>query len=239
MTRPLSRPAMLLVVAVAMLTPELSAAQWDARTDFSIASNPNGAWTYGLRNTLLSTSLTPYTLTGINGTQAYQSTTTYAAPGVFQNISGSSQVYYGTVLMQAGQLASHPGPSGEFSIIRFTAPSAGSYSLATSFIGVDFGGIGTSSDVNVVVDGTAIFSAFINGYGASQSFSGTLALGVGSVVDIAVGFGSNGNWYDDSTGIEATISQATTAPEPASLVLTATGLLGIAGVVSRRRRVAA
>ena len=81
--------------------------------------------------------------------------------------------------------------------------------------------------------------ALINGYGTSQAFSAALTLGAGSVVDIAVGFGSNGNWYDDSTGIKATIAEAATVPEPASVVLMATGVFGIAGVAARRRRVAA
>ena len=230
------KSALLVVTAAALLTPAATSAQWNAASDFSILQNPNGAWSYGYRTTLASTSLTPYPLSGVGQvSQAYWSTTTFAAPGVFKNVSNASAVYYGTVQMAAGQLASHPGPSGEFSILRFTAPSAGNYSLATTFSGVDFGGVGTSSDVQVLVDGVSYFGGLINGYGATQTFASVLALNVGSVVDFAVGFGSNGNWFDDSTGIDARIDAVTATPEPASIALFATGLLGIAAVTRRRR----
>lgn len=228
--------ARLALPAIALIAPDVARSQWNARSDFSIASNPNGAWTYGIRTTLASTSLTPYTVRGIaQGSQAYQSDNSYAAPGVFQNISNGTAVYYGSVQMAPGQLAFHPGPGGEFSVVRFTAPTAGTYGLSASFVGVDFANGGTSSDVNVVIDGTVVFTGLINGYGASRYFATAMTLGAGSFVDFAVGFGSNGNWYSDSTGLEAEIDSISTIPEPESLVLFGTGLAGLLAL-SRRRR---
>ena len=128
----------------------------------------------------------------------------------------------------------HPGPQDQYSVIRFTAPSAGTYQLATSFYGLDFVGP-TTTDVHVLLDGTSLFNGEVDGFGAGSgpSFRSNLKLLQGDTVDFAVGFGSNGTYFNDSTGITATL--AVGIPEPASLILLSIGIAGL-GVLAVNRK---
>ena len=136
--------------------------------------------------------------------------------------------------MLPGQLAFHPGPQDEYGVIRFTAPTAGTFLLSSSFTGLDFAGP-TSSDVHVLLDGSVIFNGFVNGFGAGSgpSFASRLTLAAGDTVDFAVGYGSNGTYFNDSTGLTATLSSV---PEPSSLVLAVVGGMTLAGYAGCRRR---
>ena len=67
---------------------------------------------------------------------------------------------------------------------------------------------------------------------ASGSFGNTLSLNAGDVLDFSVGFGANGNYFFDRTGINASVSAV---PEPASLLLLLSGAMILVGVASRAR----
>jgi hypothetical protein len=56
--------------------------------------------------------------------------------------------------MPVGQLAFHPGPDGEYSIVRWTAPISGPVSLIALFTGLDDVG-GTTTDVPVLLNGSS------------------------------------------------------------------------------------
>lgn len=77
------------------------------------------------------------------------------------------------------------------------------------------------------------------GTGDTDTFADTLTLGTGDVVDFAVGFGSNGTFFSDSTGIEATITSqgSVAAPEPGSAALALGGISLLALVTQQRRRI--
>jgi hypothetical protein len=117
-------------------------------------------------------------------------------------------------------------------VIRFTAPNAGSFALDSSFTGLDFVGP-TTTDVHVLLDGSSIFNGIVDGFGAGSgpSFTTTLTLQKGDIVDFAVGYGTNQNYLFDSTGITATLSSV---PEPASVILQAIGLAGMGVLASNR-----
>jgi hypothetical protein len=54
----------------------------------------------------------------------------------------------------------------------------------------------------------------------------TITVALGGIVDFAVGYGTDGSYYNDTTGLSATI---TTVPVPSTLLLLGSGLLGLGG----------
>jgi alpha-galactosidase len=102
-----------------------------------------------------------------------------------------------------GRLSFHPGPKGEYSVVRWTAPAPGEYRLTAAFIGIDEK---TTTDVHVRHGVQSFFDGFINlqGQGRHTEVVQTIAVKAGDVLDFVVGWG-NGSYVSDSTGLEATL----------------------------------
>lgn len=224
-----------LLLALGILAPSAAQAQWNLSADWSTVSNPNGAWVLGQRGSLLSTGLSAF----------WSSTTMYGwasrwdggdyYPYAGKNMATDTRTASSLGAVPSGQVFMHPTAWGDYTIARWVAPTSGSYVISSLFTGLDR--YGTSTDVHVLLDGTALFGAFVDGYQVTQGYDATLALLAGDKLDFAVGYGDNYNYYNDTTGLDVTISNAVVAtPEPASLILVTSGLLAVGGVARRRRR---
>jgi hypothetical protein len=205
-------PLVMLVMLHVGNQPVRAGIVYDAAADFSPTSNPNGVWSYGTSPP----NVTSFVLGGnpgnYNGVDYWINDPHIAVPAVTHNGTGSPIYLFGSVLFQPGELGFHPGSDNTHAVIRFTAPTSDSYALSTAFSGLDYGP--TTTDVHVLVNGTSIF-------------------------DFSVGFGENGNYYGDTTGVEATLTSGA-VPEPASLVVwSVIGLAVTAGCFWRRRTTAA
>jgi hypothetical protein len=200
--------------------------------DFSPTNNPNGVWSYGDFSPGVVPIATTFSLYPGRGTTARidfvgVDNSGISDPPYVSHNPTSNPITFSTVTYGPGQAGFHPGPSGQYSVYRFAAPTAGSYSLSALFTGIDH--VGTTTDVHVLDNGIPLFNGNINGYLATTSYSTTLALVAGDRVDFVVGFGPNANYFSDSTALDATLTlNSITAPEPSSLALFALGGVGLA-----------
>lgn len=190
---------------------------FDAASLFDPNRNPAaiGGWSYGFSSSLGGAfSLYSTHFVG-GGSLEFWTGGNIAEPLVVHNPNGSTAYHlWGTSVLPANQLALHPGRNGEYSILRWTAPAAGTYSFSTLFTGLDDSG-GTTTDVHVLKNAVSLFNDNINGYLDSSQFSGLLSLANGDIIDFAVGFGTNNNYLFDTTGLSVGISAV---PESGHLV---------------------
>jgi alpha-galactosidase len=120
-------------------------------------------------------------------------------PGVAFN-SSDRDIRMSGILWEPGRLSFHPGPKGEYGVVRWTCPAAGDYRLEAAFRGIDEK---TTTDVHVLQAGKPLFDGFIglNGAGREARHGGTVTLAAGETLDFVVGWG-NGTHVCDSTGVE-------------------------------------
>jgi hypothetical protein len=105
--------------------------------------------------------------------------------------------------------------SGQYSIVRFIAPSTGLYAIKAEFAGAHFGL--STTDVHVLHNVASLFAADIQGYGGdpaahriegaspTASYSGRVPLKIRDAVSFAVGYGKNKTHFGDTTGLYARI----------------------------------
>jgi hypothetical protein len=202
---------------------------YDAVKDFSITSNPNGVWSYGWTSSLGSP-LNLYTVTdtdSIPGMSAWLASGKFWAdpPYVAHNDTDKKNCFAHTCVPPT-YLDLHPGPNDEMSILRWTAPSEGKFLIQGAFMGLDWGP--TTTDVHVLLNSTkSLLSGPITSDKLPLKFQSKLRLSAGDTVDFLVGFGKDGDFDSDSTGVQFKVtrlgaedslsepmSPAASAPEP-------------------------
>ena len=205
---------------------------YDVASDFSFVSNPNGPWSYGYETVLGGSFATYGAQSTINGMQTW-SVNPFDLPSVSFNPTASDITFAATTLL-AGHVNLHPGANNEVSVIRFTAPVAGTYSLSGDFNMRSFSPFGTNStDVHVVLGNNIAAQLFgngvtVSGFGDSSAFSTTLVLNASDFVDFAVG--PNGtvpfqSYLGDTTQLNARFElNPNTVPEPNTFFLAAMGI---------------
>jgi hypothetical protein len=214
-----------LALTAALCAAGSASADFNPALDFSTASNPNGVWRYGWAPTV-GGSFSDSTISGVDAEGGFWRN---GKTNIGYN-SNSQTVFGSTYTLLPGQLHLHPGQGGEVSVLRFITPSNGQYSLSASFSGLDFGGP-TSTDVHVLLNSISLFDGAVGAFGSGPAYQAVLTLQAGDQLDFAVGFGSNSNYFSDTTGLTAQISAV---PEPGSWALMALGLLAL-GARTRRR----
>jgi PEP-CTERM motif len=207
----------------------LATVTYDSGNDFSLASNPNGVWTYGSEPTLAG-AFTAYAFSGtFSGVEYWGADANGDPPLDFHNPTASTIQTSQTAFLGPGQTAFHPGPNGEYSIYRFTAPATGVYSLIGAFFAIDQHP--TTTDIHILLDNVSIFDGNLDSNNSGTTYATNLSLTGGDTLDFAVGFG-NGNYSFDPTGIDAKLT--TSVPEPSAIALLALGALGLLFATLRR-----
>ena len=212
----------------------MAATIWDANADFSLASNPNGAWSYQWL-----TGLAP----GQYGIMT-SSTTTYGnnpgllgwsqpggLPVVVKNTSPTTTYFS----WAPGVLGMHPDNGGNHAVVTWTAPSAGAYSFVSSFTLVGTGGDGVIASVtrNLSTSPSEQGQQYLAAVGNSWSWNNaSMTLNAGETISWALN--PNETIGADSTVLTAVV---TAVPEPSTFALVAGALVcGAVLVRSRRQR---
>ncbi len=239
--------ALVLAAAIAGTGATARAATYDIASDFLTGpgNNPNGVWSYGFTPTVpvitpgVPPALVLYDVSGTDtcGHPFWNSSVVQSlgAPAVFDNPTGGA-LNCGIYVHPAHTAAFHPGQQDQFSIYRFTTPSAGNYALDATFTVLDPATGGT--DVHILNNGTQIYSADNTGGPTGTvfgSYNQNLSLAAGDLIDFAVGYGRDNSFFSDSTGINASLTTGAAVPEPSTLLFLAAGLPGL-GFIRRRTR---
>jgi hypothetical protein len=212
------------LVLVVVFVPPAAAQVFDASDQFSPTSNPNSVWHYGYQSSLgsgFSLYDTAGAFTLFEEIDTWTSSGLGDNPQINHNNTGSTFFASDPGLLiewAANEVALHPGPAGQYSVLRFAAPGVGKYQVSVVFRGIDQ--TGGSTDVHVLANSVSLFDEQVNGFHVPRSFSTVLTLAQNDTIDVAVGFGANGNYFDDSTGADVVI---TVVPEPYSLTLATAG----------------
>jgi hypothetical protein len=214
----------ILIVLVLLSSFAHAATVFDLSTDFSFRDNPNKVWQYGYSAT---NSLDPAEFrfdkyadpAGAVGFW-HPSVSSGPGPGWYPYVAHNStgQTQFGSQkgwAVRSGQVAMEGSNTGQYSLIRFVAPVAGTYNVTARFEGVHFGL--SSTDVHVLQNSASLFDADIAGYGGdpafhavqgaspTASYSGKVKLKANEIVTFAVGYGKNKTNSCDTTGLAVRI----------------------------------
>jgi len=219
------------LLSLVVLARPGAAQTYSAAGDFSISSNPNGAWSYGYSygagsafhlDTTNTASYGPgLALGGWMGNVDSSPGANY--PYALKNFTANPVANNGTSVYQPGQLGLQPGSSNEDSVVRWTAPFSGTFSIQVTFSAMD--SFGDSADVHVLHNGSSLLNSTVLsgvfGSPSSVSFSTAQSVLAGDTIDFVVGNDGNGP-NNDTTGLTATI-----VPEPGALALVAMSLASL------------
>lgn len=225
------------VASLAVVAAPAQALTWNAVADFHGAPNTgSGVWSYGFGNASSFTEYDVFAADCVTDGDCWKSSLfNYSlVPTVIKNTI-SDPINYFTVTHASDMLNVHPGADSADrnggadldSIVRFTAPTAGSYRYAGFFRVAD-----NTSPNGVNVFAGSFSSALVGPFGTSVHFDEIASLAAGDTIDFRVN--RAGDYYFDSTGLAATV---TAVPEPAAWALMIGGF-GMTGAMLRRRRTA-
>lgn len=188
-----------------------STPEYDAVKDFSLASNPNGVWSYGsLAN--YSAPFVLYTNASTNCINSPSSVWGYPncnTPLVQHNDTNQTECFE-SICVPPNVLRLDIGNQGNgpfISVVRWTAPQAGSYLFVGGVEGLDYVGP-TSTDLRVIYNSSkTLLQVVVDSYEKPFIYRQTLNLAAGDTMDFAVDMGKDRDWHFDSTGLEVTVTQ--------------------------------
>jgi hypothetical protein len=215
---------MVRLAGILLLLGQLTPAQtiFDLSADFSLKNNPNKVWQYGYSatNSLASDQFQLDKYSDGASPIGFWHPAASSGPGpgyypyIAYNTAKQSQAWPSPNgwVVRGREVAMEASNSGQYSLVRFVAPVAGTYKISAQFSGVH---VWSTTDVHVLHNGTSLFDADIDGYGGDPAFrkvqgasptaaySGQIEMKANDTVTFAVGYGKNKTNSGDTTGLFA------------------------------------
>lgn len=188
---------------------------YDANRDFSLASNPNGAWSYGYVPTVggpFDLITFPLTQPAANGVlvQSWQ-LNRHSEPAVFCNTSsqtaltGDNGSYpWGTIWFFGG----YPNTGQDLGAIRFTLPSGedGAYRIEVAVQHYLDGPPAGDTDFHVAKNGFELFGQFLSPTDRA-GYTNILRLAAGDTIDFLAGRGADNQLFGSGLKLAARITR--------------------------------
>lgn len=180
---------------------------FDAGAQFSATSNPTGAWSYGEQPTVGGAfSLFEHQIEfGIGGYFWGPAAAPGSPPFIGKNTTESPVFIPGDPVLPPGTTMFHPGPIGQRAVVRWTSPGAGNADVYVYVGGVAVDQAFASSDVAIVHNESILAASSDYSNSMEYSFSTRIAVQQGDTVDLSQGFGTNGDYFNDSTAFRFTM----------------------------------
>ena len=170
---------------------------WDGVAEFSSTDNPNGPWSFG-RASGAGAPITLNSPSSQSGLPIWSWSGAGWGQAIFNNTANLVGLS-GGLAIPPGELFLHPSSNNTKSVMSFTAPSAGCFQVNTNLELVDVQG--GNVDVTLYGDGQTLFSTVMAGFGATSANAvDSVFMAAGDSIDLLIGFGTNGNYFDDSVG---------------------------------------
>lgn len=206
-------------------TVPASAQTYDLLAQFDTVNNPatTGGWSYGYReNPGSAFQLLTYRYSDSGSTLGGWAADASTYPDVeYTTYASTNQITFA----QAATTAAAP-------IIRWTAPSSGTYSIELAFSPFNAFGTSGSTDIFVAQNNVTLYQQNLTGTGGTLTYNATLTFATGDTLDLINDRGTNPG---KRVIANATITTAVITPEPGTLGLAALPLLPFAACVARRR----
>jgi len=213
-----------LSIVTCLSLPAQAQRTFDLSDDFSLQNNPNNVWQYGYSagNSLAPDQFRLDKFSDGGSPIGFWHPDASKGPGpgyypyIAYNTTRQSQSWPSPNgwIVRGGEIAMEASNSGQYSLVRFVAPSAGIYEITVQFEGVH---VWSTTDVHVLHNATSLFDADIDGYGGDPAFrkvqgasptaaySGQIEMNLNDTVTFAVGYGKNKTNSGDTTGLFAKV----------------------------------
>lgn len=196
-----------LLFSILILTAKVDAGStesvvYDASTDFSTVSNPNGVWSYGWKSTFAS----PFNLFTVKRTYLDYGVpvedwllANQQIPQIMHSTSTNMTYVTSEGTMPPGgvwMVAGFTGWTQNFSVIRFTVPqnSGGNFLVESAMLNRLSGGSSQDAEYHVVVNNQLISSHFFD-RNSSAGYTNEFNLVAGDTIDFLCGRGADGVEY--------------------------------------------